>query len=41
MGPLSKLYQQQQLFTTRLSATKVFRIYYSQGTYLQLDKVSV
>ena len=33
------LYQQQLLFTTRLSATKVFQIYSSEGKYLQLDKV--
>ena len=33
------LYQRQILFTTRLSATKIFQIYSSQGTYLQLDKV--
>ena len=29
--------QQQLLFTTRFSATKVFQIYSSQGNYLQLD----
>ena len=33
-----KYYQWQLLFTTRLSAAKVFQIYSSQGNYLQLDK---
>ena len=36
MGTLD---QQQLLFRTRLSATKVFHSYYLQGNYLQLDKV--
>ena len=31
--------QWQLLFTTRLSATKVFQIYSLQGNYLQLDIV--
>ena len=34
-----KYSQRQLLFTTRLSAAKIFQIYSSQGNYLQLDNV--